>query len=151
MKSFFALLLYASVIGGLGTALVGKAYRKHIQSLAALLCTAVIVAPLISLAADFSTFSPFDYEAVSVDGSLYESLLTEQARADAEKTLCDYIFSETGIKVLGVSIDIESKEEGLVITALSVNVHTAQDAEVVEALLLDKLENTVRAEVVCES
>ena len=134
MKSFFASLLYASLIGGIGAALSGKAYRRHLQYLTALLCTAVIAAPLLGLIPRFDLKIPQE-DPVSVDSSAAESLVIQQSRQDAETALGGYIFSETGIKVLSVSIDIESGEEGLIISCIRVKTKTESERRTVSVLL----------------
>lgn len=150
MKAFFSSLLYASIIGGIGAALVGNTYKKHIQSLAALLCTAVMVSPLVKASLSLGETLPFVQESVSADSAAHQKLLTQQIKTDAEKAVADYIFSETGIKVLSVCIDIESEEEELSISALKAVTENETETEAVKALLLNAVGGNVDIEVVCE-
>lgn len=150
MKAFFSSLLYASIIGGIGAALVGNTYKKHIQSLAALLCTAVMVSPLVKASLSLGETLPFVQESVSADSVAHQKLLTQQIKTDAEKAVADYIFSETGIKVLSVCIDIESEEEELSISALKAVTENETETEAVKALLLNAVGGNVDIEVVCE-
>lgn len=150
MKAFFSSLLYASIIGGIGAALVGNTYKKHIQSLAALLCTAVMVSPLVKASLSLGETLPSVQESVSADSAAHQKLLTQQIKTDAEKAVADYIFSETGIKVLSVCIDIESEEEELSISALKAVTENETETEAVKALLLNAVGGNVDIEVVCE-
>lgn len=150
MKAFFSSLLYASIIGGIGAALVGNTYKKHIQSLAALLCTAVMVSPLVKASLSLGETLPSVQESVSADSAAHQKLLTQQIKTDAEKAVADYIFSETGIKVLSVCIDIESEEEELSISALKAVTENETETEAVKALLLNTVGGNVDIEVVCE-
>ncbi len=150
MKSFFTSLLYASVIGGIGAALVGKAYRKHLQALAALLCTALIVSPLIGLIPSFKLTAPQYEDTVSVDSQAAESLIIRQAEQDAEAAMYNYIFSETGIKARSISISFESKEQGLALTYVYAETETEEQAQAVKALITESFGSAVTAEVRCE-
>lgn len=150
MNAFFTSLLYAAVAGGLSAAMVGKAYEKHIRYLAALLCTAVIVSPLLSLVPQLNVKQPDMESYAAIDKEAAEKLLTAQAAEDIEKTVADYIFSQTGIKVRRISIQIESKESALQITMVTAIVSTESEAKSVTGCLARLFENTVPTEVVAD-
>ncbi len=146
MREFFTSLLCAAVIGGIGSALVGKAYRRHFRAFAAILCCAVTVYPLFSVLPKFSESLP-EYDGVSVDAFAAESLVLSQAKSDAEDALLNYIFTETGIKVKALSIEFESKEQQIHITKVFVRVATSAEAETVRALLVASCGNDTTVEV----
>lgn len=143
MKSFVSSILYASVIGGLGAALAGKAYRKHIQALAALLCAALIVSPL------FKAFSGPELDAlkpeaeISVDSGAAEELVLRQAAEDGAKALEKHIFSETGIKVRSIGISFESRDEGTFLSLVHAVTDTEEEARRVTALLEKELDGAL--------
>lgn len=133
MKSFFVSLLYAAIIGGIGAALVGKPYRKQLRAVSALLCTAVAVSPLLGALPDLETELIYhgDY---SVDGTANIELVEKQMCLDAESAVCDYIFSETGIKPVSLSISFESRDGELTVTAVRVRVRNGEQEAVKSAI-----------------
>ena len=147
MSQFFRSLLYAAVAGGISAATVGKAYEKHVRYLAALLCTAVILTPLLSLVPDFDTVKPDVGEYASADEYAAARLVGKQAAQDAEVAVTEYIFSQTGIKPREISIQIESKEEGLCITGVSVSIASNEEAEIIKHCLTGLFGNGVPIEV----
>lgn len=148
MKSLVTSLLYAAVVGGIGASLAGKAYRKHIQALAALFCAALIMSPLAHVSTE--DFKPdVQYEgALSVDSAAAEDLIFRQAEEDAENAVKNYIFSKTGIKVSFVGICFESRDGEAVLSSVSVRAANEAEAETVRKLLSEEL--CISAEVTCE-
>lgn len=130
MKSFFVSLLYAAIIGGIGAALVGKPYRKQLRAVSALLCTAIAVSPLLGTLPDLEAELTYrgDYSA---EATAYLEPVEKQLCSDAESAVCDYIFSETGIKPLDLSISFESVDGYLTVTAVRVRVQSEKQAEAV--------------------
>ena len=146
MKSFFTSLLYAAVAGGLSVAIAGKAYEKHLRYLVALLCTAIIVSPLISLVVNTELDLPEREDAVSVDAEAAARLIAAQTAEDMEKAAADYIFSKTGIKTRAVSIQIESKEDTLSLATVKARVSYEAELDAVKTCLAE-LFNDVPIEV----
>ncbi len=148
MKSLITSLLYAAVVGGIGASLAGKAYRKHIQSLAALLCAALVLSPLAHMkTADLKIGSEYE-DALSVDSAAAGDLIMRQAEEDAENAVKNYIFSKTGIKVPSVGICFESRDGEAVLSSVSVKAANDAEAETVRRLLSEEL--CISAEVTCE-
>ncbi len=139
MKSYFTALLFSAVAGGIAAALVGKPYEKHLRYLAALICTAVIVAPIVSLVPKIELSFP---KGDSIELSSCD-LVAEQAAEDAEVALKNYIFSETGIKAGDVSIEIERVEGQLFLRGVRVKTLQSEQDTVkgcLDALLGDTAE-----------
>lgn len=147
MSVFFKSLLYAAVAGGLCSSIVGKAYEKHVRYLIALLCTALIVSPLLSLIPSFDFSKPEAGGEASADFGVAEALIVRQGAEDAEKAVKEYIFSETGIKPKAVSIQIKSKEEGLVVEKLTVSLHAVTEEKTVKDCLEGLFQDTLTIEV----
>lgn len=150
MKSFFVSLLYAAIIGGIGAALVGKPYRKQLRAVSALLCTAVAVSPLLGALPDFETELTYR-ESTSADDTAYLELVEKQMCRDAESAVCDYIFSETGIKPIDLSISFESVDEELTVTAVRVRVQTEEQAEAVRCAISEGIGGSYDLEVELET
>lgn len=142
MKEYFTALLYASLAGGIATALVGKPYEKYLKYLAALICTAIIATPLIKLVPTVS----FEKPQYQTEDTEYPDLVAEQGAEDGETALYNYIFSQTGIKAGDVCIEIERQGEQLYITAVRVQVAESETAKV-EALMAELFGNAVEIEV----
>lgn len=150
MSMFFKSLLYAAVAGGLCASVVGKAYEKHIRYLVALLCTAIIVSPLLSLVPSFELSKPSLGADASVDSRAAAALVARQGAEDGERAVAEYIFSQTGIKPREVSIQIKSKGEELTIEGLTVWVSTDSEAETVRGCLDKLFGNALDAEVITD-
>ena len=135
MSAFLKGLLYAAIAGGIASAVVGKPYEKHIRLLSALMCVALLVSPLLRLLPAFSLSPPQLEEGGSADNSIAEALVARQAAEDAEKAAADYIFTQTGIKVRAISIQIESRQQTLHLSSVSVTVGVAEEAEAVRSCL----------------
>lgn len=150
MKSFFVSLLYAAIIGGIGAALVGKPYRKQLRAVSALLCTAVAVSPLLGALPDLETELTYrdDY---SVDNTAHCEAIEKQLRLDAESAVCDYIFSETGIKPAYLSISFESVDNELTVTAVRVRVQTEEQAAAVRSAISEGIGGKYDLEVELEN
>lgn len=129
MSAFFTSLLCAAIAGGIGTALTGKEYEKHVRYLAALLCTALIVSPIISLIPKLNISAPEQYSGIEVDSTAAHKLVEKQTVADAETAAADYIFLQTGIKVKSLSIQIKSKEQTLHVTAVTAAVNNQDEVQ----------------------
>ena len=147
MSVFFKSLLCAAIAGGLSAAVVGKAYEKHIRYLSALLCTALMVSPFLKLIPQLDIRDYKQETEAVVDKQAAEKLVSAQRTEDMENTVADYIFSQTGIKAGGISIQIESKEGTLTVEKVSVTVAEISDIEPVKGCLAKLFENTVPIEV----
>jgi len=147
MSTFFTSLLYAAIAGGASAAVAGKAYEKHIRYLTALLCTALVVSPLLSFVLNTDFKAPDIQKDISVDRNAAINMICAQTAEDMEKNLADYIFTQKGIKPLDVSIQIESKGEELTVSALCVRLERAEDLPAVRELLEGLFGNTVPTEV----
>ena len=150
MSAFFTALLYAAIAGGVSVAVAGKAYEKHIRYLSALLCTAVLVSPLLSFVLNTDFKAPDIQSDISVDEGAAIDLICRQTAEDMEKKLWDYIFTQKGIKPLQVSIQIESKDKELAVAAVSVRLCKAEEIAAVESLLTQLFGNTVATEVLAD-
>lgn len=135
MKEFFTSLLYAAVAGGISVAIAGKTYEKHLRYLAALLCTALLVSPLITVINKNSLSLPQMQSTVSADAHAAAELITAQMEEDAEKYLADHIFSQTGIKPTSVSIQIERENEKAQIKAVTIKIPSGDKVKTVKELV----------------
>ncbi len=135
MKAFFTSLLYAAIAGGISVAIAGKAYEKHLRYLAALLCTALIVSPLLSVVNTKSLKLPDSQSNLSVDSEAAEKLITAQMKEDAEKHLADHIFSQTGIKPTSVSIQIERENKEAQIKGVKIKIPAGENKTAVEGIV----------------
>ena len=148
MKDFFTSLLYASVAGGLAAALAGKTFEKYIKYISALLCAAVITAPLLSLLPGIRLALPEEKAAfASADAPQAYALLEKQACQDAEAAAADLIFSETGIKPISVSIQMESVDGKLYIRSVKARLPSAEDAAGAESYLKNLFGKDIPVEV----
>ena len=116
MRAYFTALLFSAVAGGIAAAVVAKPFQKHLRFLASLICTALIVAPVLQLVPQINISPP---QAELGDISSYD-LAAEQAAEDACTALENYIFAETGIKVQDISIQIERVEGQLYLHSIKV-------------------------------
>lgn len=150
MSTFFTSLLYAAVAGGVSAAVAGKAFEKHIRYLTALLCTALVVSPVLSfvLNADFN--APDAGGGVSADSNGAIEMICKQAAEDMEKNVADYIFAQEGIKPLEVSIQIESKDSTLEVSSLRIRLERAEEVSAVKELLGRLFGNAVPTEVLAD-
>lgn len=135
MSAFLKALLYAAVAGGIASAAVGKPYEKHIRLLSALLCVALMVSPLLRLVPSLSLKLPQPEEDVSADSAAAAALIARQAAEDGERATADYIFTQTGIKVNGIRIQIESKQQTLHLCLVSATVGAAEQVAAVRDCL----------------
>ncbi len=147
MTGFFTSLLYAAVLGGVSVVIGGKAYEKHIKYLTALICTAIIVSPLLSFAVNTDFTAPDMGDGISVDSSGAMEMLCTQAEEDMAKRLGDYIFAKKGIKAADISIQIESKDKELSVCAVTVRLPSGEDGESVRSLIAELFGNRVPLEV----
>ncbi len=146
MREFFSSLALACVVGAVCVSLVGKAYEKQLRYVIALLFTVLTVLPLLNFIAGKPWESyelEFDYqESIST-----EDLLAEQLAEDTEKAVAEYIFSESGIKVAFVSIQIESVEAEYLVKKIDVKLNSAADRDAVVACLDELTQGKVETEV----
>lgn len=147
MKSFFLAVIYASVIGGLSAALVGKAYEKHLRYLASLLCLTLVISPFLSLTVG-DELGTLEYDEASFSAVAdAEELIVAQTLSDAEEAVENYIFEQTGIKVKSVGIDIESVGNDLYYKKINVCVYNDEDVSTVEESLSKLTEGSLDTEV----
>ena len=135
MKTFFVSLIYAAAAGGVSTALVGKPFEKHLRYIASLLCTVLIISPLLHVLPGV-TLDAIAPEEPPVSAHTAEELIISQTVKDGSAALENHIFSQTGIKVKSVSIDIESEAEELYFQRIRVKVYREEDVHPVEECLL---------------
>lgn len=142
MKTYFTALLFCSVAGGIATVLAGKPYEKHLRFLAALLCTALIVAPIVRASPEIKLEPP------SVQGAEPEDcgFVEKQAAEDAEAALAAYIFSETGVKPKEISIEIEREGKQMYLRSVRVRAER-KDLETVKGFLDGLFGDELEAEV----
>lgn len=138
-------LLYCAVAGGLATAVVGKAYEKHLRFLASVICIALLVSPLLGALPSVSL--SMDYRTEDEKSDLATELIRLQSAEDAARALENYIFNQTGIKVRSVSIDIEGQGQDLYFTKALVTVERAEDAKTVKTCLDGLFGNAMETEV----
>lgn len=130
--------------------MVGKAYEKHIRYLSALLCTAIIVSPILNFVPRLDIKDYYVETEIDVDSMAAEKLVLIQQTQDMEKTVADHIFSQTGIKADSVSIQIESKDGEPVAEKVIVKISSPTDVKAVKDCLEDVFGSTVPTEVVSD-
>lgn len=143
MRAYLTALLYSTVAGGISAAVAGKPYRKHLRFLAALICTALIVSPIVGLVPRLELEPPREAD---VDCPSYD-LAAEQAAEDAAVALQNYIFNETGVKTEDIHIDMERVEGQLYLRSVRLKAPKA-DCDRVKQCLDTLFDDTVSTEVV---
>ncbi len=146
MREFFTSLALACVVGAVCVSLAGKTYERHIRYVVALLFTVLTVLPLLSFVAG-RPWESIELEAAEEQSVEVVDLLAEQLSEDAERAVAEYIFSESGIKVASVGIQIEGKEGEYLVKKISVKLRSAADRESVESCLDKLTEGKVETEV----
>ena len=118
MRSYFAALFVASLMGAVCTSLAGSKLEKYVRYLASLLCILLIISPLRDL--------KLSHPALP-EGSLpapQGATLSELAEQEAEKEICAAISASisagTGITPASLRIDIDWDTSQPLIRALSV-------------------------------
>ncbi len=141
MKEYFSALLFSSVAGGIAAALVGKPYEKYLRYLAALVCTALMVAPLAGVLPSLNLDLP-----ETESSQLSYDPVAQQTKEDAETAVYNYIFAETGIKVKSLCIEIERTEGQLFFRSIRVTAEESQ-VETVRQCLKGLLHGAMEIEV----
>lgn len=122
LRSYCAMLVAASVLGGLCAALASRPFSGYLRYLTALICIVLIVAPFrsLDLAGILSAQGSATEEAEQSGEAPPETENRVEKTADAmlEAWFLDALFSETGIKAEAVRIEMDRSEKDPVITGL---------------------------------
>lgn len=134
MKSFFISLITASAVGALSSALVCKSFEKYIRYIAALICTIIIVAPVSSLLPSIKSGAVLSFddigaaEAFASDGGALE-LIGDKTESETEAYIKSLVFSDLGINLSAVIIEIESVGSSLYIKRVAVTPEQSGDVD----------------------
>ena len=112
MKGYFIALLAASICSAICVSLAGEGYEKYINYVCALVCAVMLVSPLCGL--DISAVLPG--AELSDTGTPGELAVYENR---ASEYISETVYSEYGIKPLGVNIKIEWVGESPTVTHIS--------------------------------
>lgn len=120
LRSYCAVLLAASALGGVCASLADRAFAKYLRYLTALVCVLLVISPFRSLDLPglFSTAGGTLPETETVLPSAAPSVETETRRR-LEAWFADELFSDTGIKARVTGIQIDWSEADPVIERLS--------------------------------